>query len=56
MIKKYGLVGFSLKKLDGVVTTINKTINNISNILSHYFKMGYNFLVFSPLISYLDGN
>ncbi len=39
-----------------VVTTLNKTINNISVIFSYYFKTRYKSVVFSLWISYLNEN
>ena len=41
-------------KLENVVTTLNKTIYNISTIFSYYLWTKYNFAVFSLWMKYLD--
>jgi hypothetical protein len=38
------------------VTALNNTIRNKSTIFSYFLETTYNFLVFSPKMSYLDGN
>ncbi len=46
----YGNVAW---KLENVVTTLNRTINNISIIFSSYFQTRYTFAVFSFRMRYI---